>query len=186
VLAVNVAPTISLKGPDCDPARPLASWLTLKLREQGWLVRQPIVWVKVEDGVPISRNGILGSIANLRLRPSYDLILLASKDCWRRPSWQRWWQKPLPRDLLKDAWLLPPTPRPERGEPPTFPDELVERLLHIFSDPGDLIVYPCAGFGTASRVARANARRALLIKREPSYWPRLRQVVGDADLSARG
>ncbi len=80
-------------------------------------------------------------------------------------------------ELLKDVWPLPHG-RAKRGDPPAFPDELVRRLVLLFSAPGDIVLDPFAGTGTVGRVARLQGRRAWLIEREPSYWPRILAAIG--------
>src|SRR5262249_27466044 len=49
VLALNVPPTIRLKdaqGATLHRAWPLAAWLQMHLEKAGWLLREPIAWVK--------------------------------------------------------------------------------------------------------------------------------------------
>lgn len=70
------------------------------------------------------------------------------------------------------------TPKPER---------LMERIIHIASDPGDIVLDPFAGSGTTGAVAHKMGRRWVVIEREPSTietftLPRLQKVVeGDDD-----
>ena len=76
--------------------------------------------------------------------------------------------------------------RAKRGEPLAFPDDLAARLLRLYSNPGAVVLDPFAGSGTTGRVALLHGRVAWLIEREPSYWPRLEAVIGQAALVVAG
>lgn len=66
------------------------------------------------------------------------------------------------------------------------PEALLERIVHIGSDPGDLVVDFFAGSGTTAAVAHKMQRRWIAIERSPATiasftLPRLQKVVGGED-----
>jgi hypothetical protein len=63
-------------------------------------------------------------------------------------------------EMVKDTWIIPPARPPKRalGEPPAYPDELIRRLVLLFTDPGDIVLDPMMGRGTAVRVAVEEGR----------------------------
>jgi adenine-specific DNA-methyltransferase len=63
-----------------------------------------------------------------------------------------------------------------------FLNELVRRLVWLFSNPGDVVLDPFAGTGTVGRVARSEGRPVWLVEQQPTYWPRLELVLGQGVL----
>jgi adenine-specific DNA-methyltransferase len=66
------------------------------------------------------------------------------------------------------------------------PEELTSRILHIATDPGDLVVDVYGGSGTTAAVAQKMKRRWLLAEREPRTFqeftlPRLQMVAAGKD-----
>lgn len=69
-----------------------------------------------------------------------------------------------------------------KGHPAAFPESLVERVLSVYTDPGDLVIDPFAGSGTVGAVAHRMGRRYLLVEKEPGYCDMIRermQEMGD-------
>jgi adenine-specific DNA-methyltransferase len=67
------------------------------------------------------------------------------------------------------------------------PEELTARIIHIASDPGDLIIDVYGGSGTTAAVAQKMGRRWLLAEREPRTFneftlPRLQMVIAGEDV----
>lgn len=66
------------------------------------------------------------------------------------------------------------------------PEELLERVLHIATNPGDLVVDLFGGSGTTAATAHKMRRRWVLVERNPQTvldftLPRLQKVVAGAD-----
>lgn len=108
-------------------------------------------------------------------------MILASKGDYRLPHKTAWPREGPCLEWLKDTWPLPPG-RAGDGEPLAFPDELVRRLVLLFSEPGDVVLDPFAGTGTVGKVAVRLGRLAWLIERQPCYWPRLEAIIGQLSL----
>jgi adenine-specific DNA-methyltransferase len=97
-----------------------------------------------------------------------------------------WWEGPLvgtadsaKRHLKAMFPVLVPFETPK-------PEELTARIMHIASDPGDLVVDVYGGSGTTAAVAHKMGRRWLLAEREPRTFmeftlPRIQKVVAGED-----
>jgi len=84
----------------------------------------------------------------------------------RKGAYVRQTREPWPDgylELVKDTWIIPPARSPKRslGEPPSFPDELVRRVVRLFTDPDDIVHDPMMGRGTAVAVAVGEGRFGL-------------------------
>ena len=88
-------------------------------------------------------------------------------------------------------WVIAPERRMQSfGHPAMFPEELVERLLKLFSFRGDIILDPFNGAGTTTAVARKLGRKYIGVDISPDYCQvarkRLQQPLPPwFDLSAR-
>lgn len=67
-------------------------------------------------------------------------------------------------DCLK---VLPTLPR--ESVPTQLPVELVQRIIGVSSNPGDIVLDPFAGSGTSLVVAKAMGRQAIGIELNPDY-----------------
>jgi len=169
VLALNLPP--SIRVPDEHRAFPLAGWAELHLLATHWLLREPLVWSKTQgDGEPHAATTTFGAPTNPYLRPTHERVIIASKGGYRLPGKSTAWGIDRYLSVVKDVWRLPPG-RARRGLPLAFPDELVRRLVLLYSCPGDMVLDSFAGTGTVGRVARQHGREAWMIEREPSHWP---------------
>lgn len=173
VLALNLPRTT--RQPN-ERAYPTSSAVEIALRDaSGFLAREPIMWVRSNAAGVFASGTAWGSYANMTLRPCHEVILLYSKETYKIPNRGGQFPKDTPNgmrylDLLKDVWMLPPA-RARKGQPPAFPDELVARLSYLFSNPDDTILDPMAGTGTVGKVAREMGRNAILIEKNPDFWP---------------
>lgn len=72
------------------------------------------------------------------------------------------------RALHMPLWVLPASGG-SRAHPHASPAPVIERLVRLYSRPGDLVVDPFAGGGTILRVARALGRRAMGWDIDPTW-----------------
>lgn len=180
VLVVNLPPTIRIQGQ--YRAYSVAAWLQIHLLDGPWLMREPVAWVKGKPGEARAKTTAWGAPTISYLRPCYEVLVIGSKASYRIDG-QTFNRDDLPLDVLKDVWHIPPA-RTRRGQPAPFPDELVRRLVLLYSRPGDVVLDPFAGLGTVGRVARSLGRDAWLIEREPAYLPRLVEVADGQPVTA--
>ncbi len=77
-------------------------------------------------------------------------------------------EPPKPQRALKD--VLPWKYTGNRFHPTQKPIEAIRPLITAFSQPGDLILDPFAGSGTAAIAARQTGRRYILIEKDAEYF----------------
>ena len=170
VLALVVPHHVNDRGPG-RRVEPVYVRVWSLVEEAGFLIRQPIVWVKGwrKQGVIIAPNCAVGSPANPNFRAVHELILLASKDHFHRlGTGSRGgvrWQPQARLDWLKDVWVIP-TEGARGGSngkrhPAAFPHEIPSRLIQLFTEPGELVVDPFGGSMTTVEQARLLGRRAI-------------------------
>jgi len=166
-LAWNVPPTI--RRPD-ERAFPLGAWVQLHLRETGWLLAEPIAWVKAgKDGRPLAHSTAFGAMTCPYFRPTYELVIVARKQTHTRETRESWPAGFM--EMVKDTWMIPSARPPKRslGEPPPFPPELVRHLVLLFTDPGVVVLDPMLGSGTTAAVTVAEGRLAIGCDRSAAY-----------------
>ena len=69
----------------------------------------------------------------------------------------------------------------EYGHPAMFPENLVERVLKLFSFKGDVVLDPFNGAGTTTVVAKKTGRRYLGIDISPEYCETAEKRISDLD-----
>jgi site-specific DNA-methyltransferase (adenine-specific) len=88
---------------------------------------------------------------------------------------------------LRNMWTFPCTPRSERraGSHPTQkPLELLERILRLWTDPGDMVLDCFLGTGTTAVAAARLGRRWLGVERDVGYGEIARARIAEASGSA--
>ena len=86
-----------------------------------------------------------------------------------------------------DTWYVPRvcgTFKERTGHPCQMPEAVLERIVRVSSNPGDLVLDPFAGSGTTLAVALRLGRRYLGIELSAEYAERVRQRL--ADVSGNG
>jgi site-specific DNA-methyltransferase (adenine-specific) len=77
-------------------------------------------------------------------------------------------EEPTPGAPLGDVWeigIVAPVSKERTGYPTQKPEGLLERLISALSEPGDLVLDPCAGSGTTLAVCHRLGRRFIGIDR---------------------
>lgn len=178
VLALNLPP--SIRTPD-HRAYPLAAWAALEMQAQGYLMSEPVVWVKSHGAGPVAMSTAMGAPTNPYLRPTHELVLIGHRETFRIANKAGQWDFEGYPEVCKDTWMLPPGKRRE-GQALAFPPELVANLTNLYSAPGDVVLDPFAGTGQVGKIARLMGRTVWLIERQPAYWDALEAVVRQAPL----
>jgi DNA modification methylase len=161
--ALNVAPT-SIKN-----FRPLHHDLTRELVEAGFILRTEIIWYKQTMGRRTAW-GSWRSPANPHVIPSWEYVLVFSKESWRLEG-DRAEIDISGKDFQTYSdgfWQIPPE-RNRRGHPAPFPWELIERLVRFYTYRGNTVLDMFGGTGTVAAVARANGRHFLSVDAAAEY-----------------
>ena len=66
-------------------------------------------------------------------------------------------------------WEIPPESAKRVGHPAPFPVALAERVVHLFSYVGDVVLDPFAGSGTTCVAAAQHGRRYVGFDIDPAY-----------------
>ncbi|MEM8923951.1 MAG: site-specific DNA-methyltransferase [Actinomycetota bacterium] len=174
--------------------QPLPFDLVREAADAGWVLRETIVWVK-DKTLPWS--------SGKRLRNGFEYVLLLVKsenyhfhtDRLRDPEnlsewWVKWperynpngkaptnvWEIPIP---VQGSWK---TPAVVHACP--LPPQLVERLVLLSTDPGDVVLDPFAGTGAVVAESRALGREGLGLDINSTFVKAFRKSVLPAVIEA--
>ncbi len=161
--ALNVAPT-SIKD-----FRPIHHDLSTALRRLGYIMRTEIIWYKQTMGRRTAW-GSWKSPANPHIVPSWEYVLVFSKDLWRLDGAKEAIDIDAKEfQTFSDGhWWIPPERR-RRGHPAPFPEELIQRLVKFYSYRGNTVLDMFGGTGTVAAVARRLGRHYLHIDASLEY-----------------
>ncbi|MEA3077274.1 MAG: modification methylase [Actinomycetota bacterium] len=163
-LAVNVA-NLGRK-----PYRSLAADVIGLLQDDlGLLLRGEVVWVKASGASGSCAWGSFLSPSNPTLRDVSERVVIASKGRFSRalPAAER---RAAGRpsvatssrdeflDATLDVWRIPPESARRVGHPAPFPVELPERLIHLYTYEGDVVLDPFCGSGSTLVAAARTGR----------------------------
>lgn len=166
--------------------------------DNSWILQDIVVWDK-NRALPYTKEG--------RLRNVFEYILCFSKspdfdlnmDRIREPhpdDFQQWWadfpERYHPRGKLpENIWEFdPPTRGSFTGDvdvfdhPAAFPPKLIERILTLSTDPGDVVLDPFAGSGVTIAQADLMDRNGIGIELNKKYcqaYSELKQHLLDRD-----
>ncbi len=160
---LNVAPT-SIKE-----FRPIHHDLSHDLRQLGYIMRTEIIWYKQTMGRRTAW-GSWRSPSNPHVVPSWEYVLVFSKDRWNLPG-DRAQVDISAREFERCSdgfWPIPPERR-RNGHPAPFPEELIERLVKFYSYRGNVVLDMFGGTGTVAAVARRLGRHYLHIDASEAY-----------------
>ncbi len=169
----------------------MAEWA----KSAGWILQDVLVWDKGKTR-PVNRR--------LGLRKVYESILVFSKqesfkchsERLRNYELSRWWVKwperykstgKIPTDIwsfqipTQGNWSKWQLFRDEKLHECPFPPELVERILFLATDEGDLVLDPFAGSGMTLAVADSMQRRFIGFEINETYrknfWNQVLPVI---------
>jgi DNA modification methylase len=174
-IAVNVA-NLGRK-----PYRSLSADVNAILQDQlGLLLRGEIVWQKAEGAGNNCAWGSFQSAANPVLRDLTERVVVASKGRFDRAKSRAERKKlGLPHvdtiskeDFMSstlDVWKLRPESAKRVGHPAPFPVALPERLIHLYTYVGDVVLDPFMGAGSAAVAAVQTGRRYVGYELDATY-----------------
>ena len=173
-IAVNVA-NLGRK-----PYRSLSADVARILESLGLLLRGEVVWKKADGAGGNCAWGSFRKPANPVLRDLTERIVIASKGRFDRavPMDERA-ASGLPHEATLtndefmeatlDVWEIPPESARRVQHPAPFPVELPERLIHLYTYAGDLVLDPFLGSGSTVVAASRTGRRWAGYDMDPAY-----------------
>lgn len=173
-IAVNIA-NLGRK-----PYRSLSADVIGILEHLGFLLRGEVVWQKGEGASGSCAWGSFRSAANPVLRDITERVVIASKgrfDRARTPQQRRTEGLPHESTLTSDEfmsatldlWRIEPESARRVNHPAPFPVELPERLIHLYTFKGDVVLDPFMGSGSTLVAAVRTGRRPLGFDLEAPY-----------------
>ncbi|MHB8205626.1 MAG: DNA-methyltransferase [Desulfomonilaceae bacterium] len=141
------------------PYIPLNSFVAVIASRLGLLMRGEIIWVKGRGVSGSCAWGSWMSAGNPTLRDLHEYVLVFSKDRFDRPSKGR---STIDRDEFMRAttsvWEIPTESAKRVGHPAPFPVTLAERLIHLYTFEGDVVLDPFMGSGSTAVAAKKLGR----------------------------
>jgi DNA modification methylase len=146
----------------------------------GLLLRGEVIWRKSEGTAGNCAWGSFRSASNPVLRDLTERVIIAGKGRFdRAQSLKQRERNQLPftnsvnsdefMAATLDVWTIPPESARRVGHPAPFPVELVERLIHLYTFEGDLVLDPFMGSGTTLVAAAKLGRRYAGSELDPDY-----------------
>ncbi len=182
-IAVNVA-NLGRK-----PYRSLSSDIVTILQDKlRLLLRGEVIWQKARGSTGSCAWGSFQRPANPVLRDLTERMIIASKGRFDRALTARQRhatglpsESSLSRDefmeATTDVWEIPPESATRVGHPAPFPVALPERLIHLYTYYGDLVLDPFIGSGTTAIAAVHTGRHFAGYDIDASYVERARRRI---------
>jgi site-specific DNA-methyltransferase (adenine-specific) len=152
------------------PYIPLNAYIASMAADLGLLMRGEIIWVKGKAASGSCAWGSWMSAGNPALRDLHEYILVFCKQSFSRLSKGT---STISRDEFMAAttsvWNIPPESARRVGHPAPFPTALVERLIHLYTFVGDVVLDPFMGSGSTAIAAVKTNRRFVGYEISPEY-----------------
>lgn len=180
-LVVNAANMKSRReeSPDGSFIYPVVYDIVENAKKVGWRFFEEIIWVKFSHANSPGMGGkaLFGSYpyppTPKFMNNIYENLIMFKKpgkrSVDRRIKDRSKLTLELWREWTKGIWHIRPTP--DKNHPATFPLELAERVVRLFSFVDDLVVDPFAGTGTAIAAASKWDRRGLGWELQDKFAP---------------
>ena len=159
VLVPGGRAAINVAGLGRKPYIPLQSHVMFLAMEIGFLPRGEIIWAKGRGKNGSCAWGSWMSAANPTIRDIHEYVLVFSKDSFKRSkagistiSKEEFCSSTL------SIWEIRPESPRRVSHPTPFPEQLAERLIHLYSFRDDVVLDPFIGRGTTAVAALLNGR----------------------------
>jgi len=170
-IAVNVQPLFS----DYIPIHHIISNFFMQNR---LIWKGEILWEKHNYNCKYTAWGSWKSPSNPYLKYTWEFIEVFCKGCLKHDG-ESDKADITPEEFKKWVYarwdIAPERNMKELGHPAVFPEELVRRVLKLFSFEGDVILDPFNGVGTTTKVAKELNRRFLGIDISEEYCEKARE-----------
>jgi len=167
---------------------PVFARVTLLIQEAGFLLREPLVWAKSpNEGTAYTVGTGIGSDNNPYLRMAAEGFVLASKEHYHMQggTGKRGKSHSRPMDWCKNIWHIQAGWQDGKingKHPAPWPRELCDRLILMFSNPGDIVCDPFMGTGKLLLRAKTNGRPAIGIDISENYCKKAAELSSQAAL----
>jgi len=190
IIALNVGDIFNFKGPkgnnDYSQVQLVGHKYQTFLRKHNILLTDVINWIKADHVYPDKDVSKLYSDkmahTDYRIIPGYEPIYIfrhrgareipseevALQSRITKEEWSKW---------TTGVWRIDSV-RKMDGHPAIFPDELVQRLVKMFSYEGEIVLDPFLGSGTTVKVARQVNRQAYGYERLEQYKEVIMKKLG--------
>jgi modification methylase len=139
------------------------------LQDLGFWLLNDVIWVKTNP---------MPNFKGTRFTNAHETLIWASRSQASKPTFNYDSLKAFNDDLqMRSDWLIPICSGPERlrddggrkAHPTQKPEALLRRVIMATTKPGDLVLDPFFGTGTAGAAAKSLGRRYLGIERDHDY-----------------
>ncbi|HAS10698.1 MAG TPA: hypothetical protein DCS55_09320 [Acidimicrobiaceae bacterium] len=155
------------------------------------LLRGEIIWRKAEGAGGSCAWGSFRSPANPVLRDTTERVIIASKGRFDRAKAPQervddGWPSDVTisvdefLDSTLDVWNIPAESATRIGHPAPFPVALPQRLIHLYTYEGELVLDPFMGAGSTAIAAVNTSRHYVGFDTEPEYVELAKRRVADA------
>jgi len=170
--AINIdAMTNRQEDKDQEYVRCIYAHLYNIMKDIGWKFRTEICWYKQNAVGKKTAFGSYMSCSNPVIRRNHEYVLVWSKGDWKLDgdNENSDMEKEEFNNWTFSTWFIQPETRKLGGHKVPYPEELVKRIVKLFSYRGDIVLDPFNGSGTTSVVARANGRRYIGLDIDEGY-----------------
>ena len=173
------------------PYRSLSADVIAILQDRlGLLLRGEVIWRKAKGAGGSCAWGSFQRPGNPVLRDLTERVVIASKGRFDRAvSAAERSQRGLPSEgtayvdefleATTDVWEMPAASATRVGHPAPFPVELPERLIHLYTYRGDLVLDPFAGAGTTAIAAVRTGRHYFGCDTDARYIALAKRRIAD-------
>ena len=152
------------------PYIPLHAYFYQRHMAAGFLPMGEIIWQKAKGASGNCAWGSWQSARSPRLRDIHEYLLVFAKQDFSRPERG---ESDIDRDEFMagtlSIWDIPPESAKRVGHPAPFPLALAERVIHLYSYVGDVVLDPFAGSGTTCVAAARHGRHYVGFDIDPNY-----------------
>jgi modification methylase len=172
-MAINIDSITNRQNPeDKEYIRPILAELVFQMRQIPCMMyRTEIAWYKQNVAGRATAWGSHLSCSNPVMRRNHEHILVWSKDSWRlegdselsdmtQKEFEAW---------TMSAWHIQPETKNLGCHPAIFPEEMVRRVIKLYSYRENLVLDPFCGSGTTCVVAASHGRRYIGIDNHKPY-----------------
>lgn len=137
------------------------------LHKAGWMLKGEIIW----DKGPVYGTawGSWRRPTAPEIRDRHEYILVAQKPGRKSGSGYGDITAIAFTEATQSVWHIQPASAKKVGHPAPFPPELPERLIKLYTYPGDVVLDPFCGSGTTCLAAAMTGRRWIGVDISPAY-----------------